>query len=526
MGQSAAGCCSKEEEARPCGGHETIQAQPAQPRLDDEDSNEDVEKGDERKASIRSSKVTFCLDVNPDIIRGISLRGCLRNVRQLWWQSPVDLSQDSRAALWKRSKPASRFDIFLSHTWQTSGVAKCFALMLQSTWAWCLALWLLTMMLLAVLYGYNLLPKPGRYLPQGFDSESIPAGPWMAIFSLPSCLLGVVIAVYLPEKIWSSPTCFLDAVSINQNDQTLMMQGIYGLGGFLKASEELRILWSPPYFSRLWCVFELAAYRTANPNGKVSLSPVFVESAVAAYFFANYVIALLFSLDREALFAASLAGQLLSTFALFRSLRRSLSEKRKLISDLQNFEVEKAQCRLQYDRDFVLSAITEWFGSKDTFTDYVRNSLGKAAMSGYKAVTIPLQYQLLIVLPEVSNNLDHFFALWCGNVPSEVIVSQFLAMVLGYAFCWRMVTLSFAVFLCQLAPSLSSWKMLLVDVLIFLAANLCITGGLFAARGAYQRGLAFSSAWLCLAGLLAWLFQGRVQKCGSRLIRLTQPNWV
>ena len=58
----------------------------------------------------------------------------------------------------------------------------------------------------------------------------------MAIFSLPSCLLGVVIAVYLPEKIWSSPTCFLDAVSINQNDQTLMMQGIYGLGGGSRTS--------------------------------------------------------------------------------------------------------------------------------------------------------------------------------------------------------------------------------------------------------------------------------------------------
>jgi len=520
MGQSA-GCCSKEEEARPCGAHETIQAQPT---LD-----EDVEKVDERKASSRSSKevdLTFCLDVNPDIIRGISLRRCLRSVRQLWWQSPVDLSQDSRAALWTRSKPASRFDIFLSHTWQTSGVAKCFALMLQSTWAWCLALWFLTTMALAVLYVHELLSKPGRYdLPPGFERESVPAGPWMAIFCLPACLLGVLLAVYLPEKIWSSPTCFLDAVSINQNDQTLMMQGIYGLGGFLKASEELRILWSPPYFSRLWCVFELAAYRTANPNGKVSLSPVFVESAVAAYFFANYVIALLFSLE-EALFAVTLLGQLLSTFVLFRYLRRSLSEKRKLMSDLQNFELEKAQCRLEYDRDFVLSAITEWFGSKDAFTDYVRGSLGKAAMSGYTAMTIPLQYQLLIVLPEVSSNLDHFMALWTGNVPSEVIVSQFLAMVLGYSLCWRMVTLSFAVFLCQLVPSLSSWKMLLVDFLIFLAANLCITSGLFVALSAYRGGIAFASAWLSLAGFLAWLFQGRVQKCGSRLVRLTNASQI
>ena len=45
--------------------------------------------------------------------------------------------------------------------------------------------------------------------------------------------------------------CFLDVVSINQVDPELMDRGIYGLGGFLAASSELRILWSPPYLSRL-----------------------------------------------------------------------------------------------------------------------------------------------------------------------------------------------------------------------------------------------------------------------------------
>ena len=29
--------------------------------------------------------------------------------------------------------------------------------------------------------------------------------------------------------------------------------------------------------SRLWCVFELAAYRKANPDGKIRLAPLFVE---------------------------------------------------------------------------------------------------------------------------------------------------------------------------------------------------------------------------------------------------------
>eukprot|EP00913_Durusdinium_trenchii_P000002 g2.t1 len=76
--------------------------------------------------------------------------------------------------------------------------------------------------------------------------------------------------------------CFLDVASINQSDETLKERGIYGLGGFLKASKELRIMWSPPYLSRLWCIFEVAAYRMANPNGKISVRPLFVEITVLA----------------------------------------------------------------------------------------------------------------------------------------------------------------------------------------------------------------------------------------------------
>ncbi|CAE7644512.1 unnamed protein product, partial [Symbiodinium necroappetens] len=466
------------------------------------------------------SSPTSKLDVNPNIIRGITLRKCLRHVRRVWWKSPLDLSADSRAALWQLAGPVSGFDMFFSHTWQTSGLAKCCALLLQSTWLWCLAVWLLTTVVMMVLYSQNLLPMMGRYsTPEPIGQNLLPLGPWLTVFSLPSCLLGIILAVYLPERIYASPTCFLDSVSINQSDQSLMMQGIYGLGGFLKASRELRILWSPPYFSRLWCIFELAAYRTANPTGKIMLAPVFVESAVAAYFFGNYGIALLFT-DREAFPALSILGQVISIFLLVRYLRRSLGVKRKLISDLRSFRVEEAECRLQYDRDFVLNAITEWFGSKDAFTEYVRGDLGRDAMSGYTTGVIPIQYQLLLVLPDISLNLDTFVSLWMGNLPTEVLVSHFLGMVLGYSLCWRMVSFSLIASLCDLAPSLSSCKMLLVDVLIFLAGNSCITGGIFAAQAAYGRGVAWATSWFLAAGLLAVLFQGTLQKWCSRCTAL------
>ncbi|CAK9073673.1 unnamed protein product [Durusdinium trenchii] len=450
------------------------------------------------------------LEVDREIMRGITMRKTLRHA-WVWWQSPLDLEPSQREGLWKKSTPVSGFDIFLSHTWLTLGLSKFLAILLQTAWKWAMMAWFLTMTLLILLYVESLIPMSSRYvLPSEIQPDvTLPRGLWMTVASLPSLLLGLVLAVYIPEWVSSSPTCFLDAVSINQADQALMQQGVYGLGGFLKASKELRILWSSPYFLRLWCVFELAAYRTANPGGKVTLAPLFVEMAVAVYLIGYYLTCLVFVIDLEAYLAVSLLSQLALSFLLVCFLRRSLVAKRKLFRDLDTFDVDLAQCRLQYDRDFVFNAITEWFGSKEAFTEYVRAHLGEAAMSAFSASTIPLQYHILLVTSEVSLNLDNFMALWKGGMPSEVLCSHFLALVLGYAVCWRIVYLSLAVYLCDLVSHHCGRKcaMIMFDFLIFLTVNLCLVGGLFLARAAYGQGTLAASAWLAFAGLLALISQ-------------------
>ncbi|CAE7210572.1 unnamed protein product, partial [Symbiodinium microadriaticum] len=47
----------------------------------------------------------------------------------------------------------------------------------------------------------------------------------------------------------------------------LKQRGILNLPGFLLSSEKLVILWSEHYFSRLWCVFEMATY-LKDPSGR------------------------------------------------------------------------------------------------------------------------------------------------------------------------------------------------------------------------------------------------------------------
>ena len=82
--------------------------------------------------------------------------------------------------------------------------------------------------------------------------------------------LGLLSAPYLHSLCCEPTMCFLDVVSIHQTDQELMERGIYGLGGFLSVSKELRVLWSTPYLSRLWRLDPRIRLETAGNRLKAS----------------------------------------------------------------------------------------------------------------------------------------------------------------------------------------------------------------------------------------------------------------
>ncbi|CAK9034903.1 Putative serine/threonine-protein kinase [Durusdinium trenchii] len=172
----------------------------------------------------------------------------LRNFGVLWRASPLDMKDEQRLELWNRTRKVNEFDVFLSHTWHTRGLWKFLSLSLQLSW------------LQILLWNY---------------AAEIDWHIWGSSLAPAVSVMCFLITPYMP--CMRDKHCFLDVASINQSDETLKERGIYGLGGFLKASKELRIMWSPPYLSRLWCIFEVAAYRMANPNGKISVRPLFVD---------------------------------------------------------------------------------------------------------------------------------------------------------------------------------------------------------------------------------------------------------
>ena len=112
-----------------------------------------------------------------------------------------------------------------------------------------IAICVLVVTLVFLLGAIGVLPLPLTTTVDTLDfHQEIPVAPW-------TYLAGTVAIPmsFLSFPYWSfaSVKCFLDVVSIHQTDHARKLQGVYGLGGFLRISEEMRVLWSPPYFTRL-----------------------------------------------------------------------------------------------------------------------------------------------------------------------------------------------------------------------------------------------------------------------------------
>ena len=117
-------------------------------------------------------------------------------------------------------------------------------------------------------------------------------------------------------------------------------------------------------------VFELAAYRHANPHGKITPIPLFMAPVIMLLFFSMF-----------ALGGAVMAGILLGTadpggnpgyfgllFAVLCApvgwaahiMRQNLHQKQVLLQNLQLYKLSDSLCRMDFDRLYVHRAITTW----------------------------------------------------------------------------------------------------------------------------------------------------------------------
>mmetsp|Transcript_32313 Transcript_32313/g.69852 ORF Transcript_32313/g.69852 Transcript_32313/m.69852 type:complete len:565 (-) Transcript_32313:225-1919(-) len=461
--------------------------------LEDGSENENDENREYQDARPRSLKVRksmraihrdFVARLNLDraMARGISLR------RSLWARPWIYPKADRKVRrLWQSAKKVELFDTFISHVWSTSWRMKFTSLVLQSCWIFMLTSWAIVATLVFFLCFFDVLPLDWRYDAEALgDIVQCQLGPWIVGFSMPACLLGLLLAPYLPEVSLIAGTCFFDAVSIHQGDEFMKQRGLEGLGGFISISKELRALWTPEFASRLWCIFELAAFRKINPSGGIVIAPVSIEAFVAMLMPAATASSILYMFMLAAR-QTVLVGALVSSVAVFpcgygvHLLRRDMQCKKDMLKVLENFDLDAADCTFPEDREFILRTVTEWYGSSGSFITFVQTTLREELAQQLESSQVSAFYYFFPCIPMISVALDFLIGFIKAGIPAPWEVSFVISVVVGFGL-WVSMATALLLNACHVfsAPG-SSWildvaktsSILLVWVLFQIAGLIC-----------------------------------------------------
>eukprot|EP00929_Paragymnodinium_shiwhaense_P100049 TRINITY_DN62078_c0_g1_i2.p1 TRINITY_DN62078_c0_g1~~TRINITY_DN62078_c0_g1_i2.p1 ORF type:complete len:537 (-),score=53.36 TRINITY_DN62078_c0_g1_i2:5-1615(-) len=157
------------------------------------------------------------------------------------------------------STSVSQIDDFLSHDWGTPRFAKLAAL---------LFLYNHRVASVASLVAGVLAGFVGACYGVPFAARLLCPAVWLFVF-----VFGQRLKLAISCR---SRRVFLDKLCIDQTDPRKKKASILGLAGFLRTSKRLVVLWSPRYFTRLWCAYELAAwcYLHSAHSGRIAFTPV------------------------------------------------------------------------------------------------------------------------------------------------------------------------------------------------------------------------------------------------------------
>eukprot|EP00929_Paragymnodinium_shiwhaense_P072329 TRINITY_DN36713_c1_g3_i1.p1 TRINITY_DN36713_c1_g3~~TRINITY_DN36713_c1_g3_i1.p1 ORF type:complete len:703 (+),score=73.17 TRINITY_DN36713_c1_g3_i1:27-2111(+) len=326
-------------------------------------------------SSLRSLSLKLTSNLPPGLLRGVALETAMEGFGKHW------ASISCKASDHELSRPVDELHDFISHDWQNSRWGKYAAMCFVYNDVPTLIAGFLVGLLVCVL-------------------QCTVQRPEMATADMPHwCLLcGLVVhnvifcswqQLQATFTRWPTRRVFLDKLCINQINEADKQAGIRGLAGFLGKSERVVILWSPRYFTRLWCTYELATWCHLERGSKdsVYLMPT-AQATVSVWQHVTMVLAMAFSasigfhipsfLDSTNhiwFYACSFCGIAFLSACYLRFTSRFVQEWSAIGQQLLNFSVRDASCyccscghihpetgqKMSCDRQLVYSALQEWF---------------------------------------------------------------------------------------------------------------------------------------------------------------------
>lgn len=332
-------------------------------------SSQKSEVGHLPHAGFARSSSRLVTNLDPTLLRSVSLSECVRGFGQYL---------DSTRSVDKRlSRPSEKFDAFISHDWGTSRWLKLGCLLILFNTRAAVVGTVLASTVLGVLCSLQVLPTSDFVVMAGHATFLFLLFFWHSIRDLCN----------------ASPRVFLDKLCISQDNPEEKKLGILGLGAFLKASEKLVILWSPRYFHRLWCTYEIVTFlRLHGEAARIQIMPAKMAWLLAltvlmwqsVLFTGRFLID---SVGDTVWFPVSLATVLLEVLGLLPLYNyhglEIFADIETLPNQLQQFRLQQAECtccstghrhpdtgeRIECDRQLVLSTLQRWHSESQELGD-------------------------------------------------------------------------------------------------------------------------------------------------------------
>ena len=199
--------------------------------------------------------------LDASLLRGASLSTCLSGFGHHFSSNAADSMYEVQSRDYNLSVQVRKLHSFLSHDWKTSRGKKVVAMLIHfNAWAAMLA-----SVISAVLIGLLRDSEPWQDIAAATNQSTRRTDPTSLV---PQLVFVLCLCFWqrLRGLVGRPLVVFLDKLCIAQHDPNLKSKGILGLASFLDHSDELIVLWSSRYYTRLWCCFELAAWFRKKPS--------------------------------------------------------------------------------------------------------------------------------------------------------------------------------------------------------------------------------------------------------------------
>eukprot|EP00927_Polykrikos_kofoidii_P083097 TRINITY_DN8429_c0_g1_i11.p1 TRINITY_DN8429_c0_g1~~TRINITY_DN8429_c0_g1_i11.p1 ORF type:complete len:395 (-),score=36.87 TRINITY_DN8429_c0_g1_i11:64-1185(-) len=238
---------------------------------------------------------------------------------------------------------------------------------------------------------------------------------------------------------------FLDKICISQVNEKKKLDAVMGIGAFLKASKRMLVMMDSTYTTRLWCIFELAAYSKlmeSDSEKVMCLRPL----AYGRIFICGFSSTIISMTVRNVWPSAFYVVHALPIIALLHNMRRYQDAMEKLSGQLLEFSMDASKCyccqvchvhpdtsaHISCDREAVQMCIESWWGSFDAFTDFVRNCLHGRLARDVGCAGVPYWLVLWIGLPYLWSFMDNISTKWRQNSYDDVTMTTFHFIVLYF----------------------------------------------------------------------------------------------